>query len=232
MRLLPHPVVVCTALSTPTPAARPGDVHDDDHDDNGQKTQKTPPTIPRGMTMSSFTSLSLRPTPVVTFNVATPSRTLDALAGARAFNIHVLRGDAEGARVADWFRRGNADGLGVFDPGRMWAGCGCRSSSRTTSSVDDEHRHQEEEGEGTAAEAEAPLLRGKGVLYAMKCRVLDDAPAGGLVPVRDHVVVLAEVAEIVEGAGGPAEVFGLAYADRRYRAVGNTMVVGDHQEED
>lgn len=227
MRLLPHSVVVCTALSTvSTPDARPGDVHDND-----QKTQ-TPPTIPRGMTMSSFTSLSLRPTPVVTFNVATPSRTLDALAGARAFNIHVLRGDAEGARVADWFRRGNADGLGVFDPGRMWAGCGCRSSSsssRTSSSVDD-HR-QEEEGEGAAAAAEAPLLRGKGVLYAMKCRVLDDAPAGGLVPVRDHVVVLAEVVEIVEGAGGPAEVFGLAYADRRYRAVGNTMVA-DHQEED
>lgn len=121
--------------------------------------------------------------------------------------------------MAEWFRRGNADGLGVFDHGMMWEGCGCQYVDVPLSS-----RPQKQQGEG----AVAPLLKGKGVLYAIKCKVLDDAPTGGLVRVRDHVVVLAEVVEIVEGEDGPAEVFGLAYADRRYRTVGNTMV---HQEE-
>lgn len=209
MRFLPHSVVVCTAMSTPE--SGPGGKH--------------VPT-PRGMTMSSFTSLSLRPTPIVTFNIATPSRTLDAVTQSREFNIHVLRGDGEGARVAEWFRRGNADGLGVFDEGMMWEGCGCKYVDAPLSSQPQE---QQEEGAGAVALAVAPLLKGKGVLYAMKCKVLDDAPTGGLVRVRDHVVVLAEVVEILEGEDAPAEVFGLAYADRRYRTVGNTMV---HQEED
>ncbi|KJZ77700.1 hypothetical protein HIM_02877 [Hirsutella minnesotensis 3608] len=56
MRLLASPVVVCTA---------------------------THGSEPRAMTMSSFTSLTLTPTPLITFNVATPSRTLDAIASSR-----------------------------------------------------------------------------------------------------------------------------------------------------
>ncbi|KAF3760162.1 hypothetical protein M406DRAFT_233843, partial [Cryphonectria parasitica EP155] len=193
MRLLPHPVVVCTAAAAASSSTSSG---------------------PRGMTMSSFTSLSLHPTPLVTFNMARPSRTLDAVAESRRFNIHVLSGDVEGARVADWFRRGNASDLGVFEAERMREGCGCEVLSRGG----------EEQGEGSE---EAPLLGGKGVLYALQCRLLDDEPHRGLVGVRDHVVVLAEVVDIVEGIGRGAEeeeVFGLAYADRRYRQIGATMV--------
>lgn len=127
----------------------------------------------------------------------------------------MLRGDAEGARVAEWFRRGNADGLGLFEKGRMWEGCGCEAVS----------------GGGGKKEVGAPLLRGKGVLYAMRCRLLDDEPSRGLVRVRDHVLVLAEVVDIVEGReehghedGG---TFGLAYADRRYRQLGGALVQED-----
>lgn len=188
MRLLPHSVVVCTASSPYglVPA-------------------------PRGMTMSSFTSLSLGPpAPLVTLNMATPSRTLDAVAQSRLLNVHVLRGGAEGARVAEWFRRGNASGLGVFGADGMRQGCGCAVVAG---------------GDGEAP----PLLEGEGVLYALRCRLLDDEPHRGLVEVRDHVVVLAEVVDIVEGTGRAAtgeqdEVFGLAYADRRYRQLGGSIV--------
>lgn len=157
--------------------------------------------------MSSFTSLSLRPTPVVTFNMATPSRTLDAVAQSREFNIHVLSSDGEGARVADWFRRGNSSDLGVFEEGKMREACGCEAV-------------QGPEGAG------APLLRGRGVLYGMKCKVLDDEPNQGLVTVRDHVIVLAEVVDIIEGCAAQhgQELFGMAYADRRYRQLGGTIV--------
>lgn len=195
MRLLPHSVVVCTAV--------------------GKEPGEHAPTA-RGMTMSSFTSLTLQPTPIVTFNIATPSRTLDAVAQSRELNIHVLSGDVQGARVADWFRQGNAHGLGVFDKESMWEGCGCESVVAPS---------QPQRMEDVAA----PLLKGGGVLYVMRCKVLDDAPTRGLIRVRDHVVVVAEVIEIVEGENGSVETFGLVYADRQYRAVGNTMA---HQEED
>lgn len=76
------------------------------------------------------------------------------------------------------------------------------------------------------AETAAPLLRGNGVLYGLKCKLVDEAPHQGLVRVRDHAVVLAEVADIVEGRGEPdgQGVFGLAYADRKYRQLGGTIV--------
>lgn len=169
--------------------------------------------------MSSFTSLTLRPVPVVTFNVATPSRTLDAVSSSRAFNVHVLSGDAEGARVAEWFRRGNAAGLGVFDAARMREGCGCEVVVAGGDGAVGEKKQQQEQ---------APLLRGRGVLHALRCKVLDEGPTRGLVQVRDHVVVLAEVVDILDGVESAAaeeeDRFGLTYADRKYRQLGGTLV--------
>lgn len=89
----------------------------------------------------------------------------------------------------------------MFDPAGLQEGCGCE----------------------VQADDGAPLLRGRGVLYALRCRLLEDEPLQGLVKVRDHVVVLAKVVEIVDGDGKDEE-FGLAYADRRYRQMGATMV--------
>jgi flavin reductase (DIM6/NTAB) family NADH-FMN oxidoreductase RutF len=189
MRLLPHSVVVCTSAATTADSTTP---------------------VPRGMTMSSFTSLSLRPTPLVTFNIATPSRTLDAMSRSRQFNIHILSGDVAGARVADWFRKGNADDLGVFEANNLRDECGCEVVGKEMSST-------------TAA----PLLKGPGVLFALRCCLLGDEPARGLVRVRDHVIVLAEIVDIIEGQGDKSKQdgFGLAYADRLYRQLGSTMAL-------
>ncbi|KAL4412484.1 flavin reductase like domain-containing protein [Colletotrichum abscissum] len=121
---------------------------------------------PRGMTMSSFVSLSMEPVPLVTFNVRTPSRTLDAIReSGGVFNVHVLAEGGEGARVADLFTRGNAGaGEGLFEglPGGV---------------------------EVVEEDGEAPLLEGKGVLYVIKCRALGE----GMVRVRDHVVVVGRL---------------------------------------
>lgn len=178
MRALTHPVVVCTALDAES-------------------------SIPRGMTMSSFTSLSLSPTPLVTFNVATPSRTLDAIrsgapSGGRrrggTFNIHILAGDASGARVAENFTRGNAEGL--FE---RLEGAKCL--------MDD---------------GGAPRLDGAGVLCVLRCVVAgDEAPGGGIVQVRDHVIVVGEVVDVVMGQGGKQAA--LSYTDRSYRGVGTVV---------
>ncbi|KAK1996178.1 hypothetical protein LX36DRAFT_712606 [Colletotrichum falcatum] len=173
MRRLAHSVVVCTAT-----------------DRRGR---------PRGMTMSSFVSLSMdAPAPLVTFNVRAPSRTLEAIQdGGGPFNIHVLAEGAEGARVADWFTRGNNDagGEGLFR--RLPDGVAVC----------------EEDGA-------APVLEGRGVLYVLRCRALGE----GMVRVRDHVVVVGEVEGVLRGEG---EGFGLVYADRRYRVLGDVLVKGE-----
>ena len=74
--------------------------------------------------------------------------------------------------------------------------------------------------DGVVCDAEG-VLRGEGVLLALRCQVLADAPEGGLVRVRDHVIVVGEVVEMVPVT--KAEEFGLVYADRRYRQVGEVL---------
>lgn len=189
----------------------------------------------RGMTMSSLTCLGLSPAPIVSFNITHPSRTLDALRASRRFNIHVLTDDIAGAAIADWMTRGNSEG-----PEKVFKGleseCGCVVANHGDLSM---HSN----------DGEAPLLDGDGVLYIMKCRVLEE-PMEGFVPVQDHVIVLGEVEEIVEGHGArrranegeqvnsldPVDLgkseetdanayqFGLVYADKRYRQLGNCIV--------
>ncbi len=187
MRLVPHSAVVITST------------HARDQ-------------VPRAMTVSSFTSLTLHPTPLVSFNIAVPSRTLDAIADSGRFNVHVLAADAAGAQVADWFSRGgvNTDGRGAFETLELAEGSG----------VDYVH---------FGTEKMAPILEGKGVLYVLRCRILTNGllkSRRGLVRVKDHVVVFGEVAEIVEWRGaerGTEETFGLVYADRKYRQLGGCM---------
>lgn len=148
------------------------------------------------MTMSSFTSLTLKPKPVITFNVATPSRTLDAIEASRGFNIHILSGDSSGAAVADHFTRGNI-GDDVF------------AGLEDVVLEQDKSLHT------------PPLLRGKGVVHVLRCKLLDDEPAKGLMRVRDHMIVVAEVVEMIPGV--ESNEFGLAYADRKYRQVGSVI---------
>ena len=163
--------------------------------------------------MSSLTSLTLKPTPVVSFNIAVPSLTLDAVSASRRFNVHVLADDADGARIADWLAGGN------FNRGEkeVWEGL-MKDGSCEVEFQDDQ----------------PPILRANGVLYVLRCRLLDDAPANGLVKVRDHVIVLGKVEEIVKGIGaerGQGERFGLLYTDRKYRQLGRciTLVEGGEQ---
>jgi flavin reductase (DIM6/NTAB) family NADH-FMN oxidoreductase RutF len=149
--------------------------------------------------MSSFTSLTLTPTPLVTFNVKTPSRTLDAISSSRHFNIHILAADETGVRVADHFTRGNVEGKGLWGL-----------------------KFEVAEGESMP-----PTLTEEGVMYVLRCKLFDETEGAGMVSVRDHVMVVGEVVEVVDGVDGYSErdgtEFGLAYADRKYRGVGGVI---------
>lgn len=173
MRKLTHPVVVLTAS-----------------DSDGAQS-------PRAMTMSSFTSLSLSPTPLITFNVAVPSRSFEALSRRGEFNIHILSSDQHGVDIANHFTKGSGDG--VFD--------------------------------GISYETDAlsgsPVIMGEGVLHVLRCRLaIDDTTGSGMLRVRDHVIVIAEVLDMVPRTATARKEeggFGLAYMDRKYRRPGSTI---------
>lgn len=140
--------------------------------------------------MSSFTSLTLYPTPLVTFNIRFPSRTLDALRVAEAFHVHILSGDETGARLASRFTQGNEGNAAA--EGVRWR--------------------------------EGGVLDEDGVEFVLRCRLArgEGLPHDGVVVVRDHVLVVAEVTELASvGEGGSA----LAYSDRQYRRVGDVLKI-------
>ncbi|KAG9253112.1 flavin reductase like domain-containing protein [Emericellopsis atlantica] len=74
-------------------------------------SRNSEPSKPRAMTLSSFTSLSISPTPLITFNIATPSRTLTALTENPRFNIHIPLAAAAGAKLAHRFTKGNSESM-------------------------------------------------------------------------------------------------------------------------
>ncbi|KAL2211843.1 hypothetical protein CC79DRAFT_1364135 [Sarocladium strictum] len=77
-----------------------------------------------------------------------------------------------------------------------------------------------EAGDG---EDRAPLLQDEGIMYILRCRLFEEGVEGGLPQVRDHVMVVGEVVEVVDGGAGDGLEFGLAYADRKYREVGEVI---------
>ncbi|GAD97837.1 oxidoreductase, putative [Paecilomyces variotii No. 5] len=86
MRQVPHPVAIITATDPDCPNA------DEAY---------------RGMTVSSFNTVTLYPEPVISFNVKRPSETLHALQTSGYFHVHLLAPSEETAKLARDFSRGN-----------------------------------------------------------------------------------------------------------------------------
>ncbi|KAJ5679561.1 hypothetical protein N7462_007805 [Penicillium macrosclerotiorum] len=86
MRRVPYPVAIITA----TDPAGPPDT-----------------TSFRGMTVSSFNTVTLTPRPVISFNVRRPSETLNALLASGRFLVHLLAPGPATATLARDFSKGN-----------------------------------------------------------------------------------------------------------------------------
>lgn len=202
MRSLPSSVVVLTAttLSTTPPVRRY-----------------------RGVTLSSFTTLTLTPDPIVTFNIRSPSRTLDAITKSRHFLIHILDASLDGVQVADVFTKAGY-GIGGRDVFREGEEAGIFAVKKEVAGV----------GKMKAL----PRLEGKGIRRVLRCEVLtedtqkqdqlresDWAPSQGLVRVGDHVLVMGIVREIldVDEAAAGEGAFGLSYVDGKYRMAGEAI---------
>lgn len=59
----------------------------------------------RGMTVSSLTSVTLEPEPIISFSIRGPSRTLDCITAGQPFAVNFLNGDPKGALIADIFSK-------------------------------------------------------------------------------------------------------------------------------
>ncbi len=153
--------------------------------------------------MSSFTTLTLTPTPIITFNIRRPSQTLTAIAESKQFFIHILSATESGARVADAFTRGNGPGSDVFHNPLFTV--------------------LKRRGADLDGSLDPPLLAAEGITKVLRCELKEGQ---GLVEVGDHVLVLGRVLSIIEPSVGQRhddEQSGLCYLDREYRQVGSVI---------
>lgn len=185
MRRIPHPVVVITSAAPTQP-------------------EDAPETAFRAMTVSSFNTVTLDPTPLVSFNVRVPSATHSAMTVSGFFLAHLLAANETGAAIAHTLAKGGQSQGQAFQ-----------------SLVERGDAVQIFSGLKTAG---APLLAGSGVLQVLRCRTLE----GKDVEIGDHRVVVAEVVSVMSkpSSGGSAasdQAMGLSYCDRGYRALGDPI---------
>lgn len=70
---------------------------------------------PRGLTVSSVTSLSISPDPLVSFNIQVPSRTSEVLHQAKFFAVNVLSGTSASVRLCKAFAGAYGIDLNPFE---------------------------------------------------------------------------------------------------------------------
>lgn len=217
MRSMPHSVVVITT-NTPAPEKR--------HD-------WIPESNWKGMTLSSFTTLTLSPSPIVTFNIKRPSQTLDAIKQGKHFLVHILENNQRGAEIADTFSRGaygTKDRMAhnPFENLRTSPVLENLSIGKVRSFISPSTK----ERLGYAL----PCIRDTGVRAVLYCSLLS-SHSGGLIAVGDHTVCFAGVNQILSTGreksnrrtgrlekarrkGDTVDGFGLMYADGKFRQVG------------
>lgn len=195
LRALTHPVVLVTS-SMPTNSA------------DASSSIDELLAFCRGVTVSSFTTVTLEPKPIVSFNIRTPSRSWDAISTTGWFTAHLLRASPAGAALAhaftlpyerpeEPFHRLRRMGAFISVPGKNTFGL----------------------------RAQSPIVRYQNeVLCCIICKVDFDKS----VKVGDHTIVVAEVTKVARTGNEKERVAdpnadGLTYAKRGYRGVGDQI---------
>jgi flavin reductase (DIM6/NTAB) family NADH-FMN oxidoreductase RutF len=162
MRRVPYPVAIITATD-------PAGLQDT--------------TAFRGMTVSSFSTVTLTPHPVISFNVRRPSETLNALLASRRFLVHLLAPGPATATLARDFSKGNTtlaamlSGHGEFEFAALPIG----NEERPLPIL------QRREGSSTS---------GSGVdfPFVLECTLHPEK-----IDIHDHSIVLGTVVRTIEG---------------------------------
>lgn len=182
LRSLTHPVALVTSYLRPS------------------KTRSIDWDSLRGVTVSSFNTVTLDSQPIISFNLKVPSRSWDAIRESQRLRVHLLEASNRGAAIAQAFTRPHDH------PGQAFLEL--RESLQLQIAVNRAGRPpiiQDCDHGAVLAHMEAYLL-------PEKCVV-----------VGDHVVVLAEVANVTFGNEKHEDLDGLAYAKRGYRMRGQEV---------
>lgn len=200
MRRVPHPVAIITSTDTKAPAE----------------------TAFRGMTVSSFNTVTLYPEPIVSFNVKVPSETYNAIVLSSRFLVHLLAPNATTARLAREFSKGQ-ENISLDDGNKFFQFASPRSSEILNPSIrtGEPPRLVIRQDRATAAAEEAVNFP-----FIFECKFLPQSCRVG-----DHVVVLGTVVNVFQdgrealehdGAHSSEEMC-LTYADMRFWKMGGTI---------
>ncbi|KAF2144558.1 uncharacterized protein K452DRAFT_143685 [Aplosporella prunicola CBS 121167] len=205
MRHVPSGVVVITSRSAL------GDSH---------KAKRASLSRARAMTVSSFTTVSLDPTAIVSFNIKVPSSTWDAIRGLQQLRIHFLTASRLGATIANTFSKNRGteafeeaiqQGIAVGVPGSVqtsWNTLGGFGGKTIIENFNFKRRRITNTGEIN----HSTHLHGKAIYAALDCKLLEDK----CVYIHDHVIVVAEVFGIERTYMGDDTAY-LSYFDGHYR---------------
>ena len=173
MRLMPHSVVLVTAANL----------------DAISLTSLVSKDNFCAMTISSMTTVSLNPEPIISFNIKKPSRTLDTIMSEKLFYTTILASTEEGAFIADAFSRGDAQAA---------------------------FKKIEDHGASVQLRPQdsrlAPVIASRGIVGNFACEPLPKK----CVEVADHVIIVAKVRHL-SMRSSPQQILGLTYTDGCYR---------------
>ncbi|KAF3491831.1 putative oxidoreductase [Arthroderma uncinatum] len=206
MRLVPHPVAIVTSTEPNSP----------------------PNSAFRGMTVSSFNTVTLNPTPVISFNVKTPSETYNAIRSSSRFLVHLLSPNEAMARLALEFSKGHENVAISGDNQRL-------SFFRFTAPNDTETLPSVQNGEPPRLvinqrqkEAEKQHQQEDGSVshfpFIFECQYLPQSTRIG-----DHVVIFGTVVNVLSENSvhgdtmHSASELCLSYADTRFWEMGDNI---------
>jgi flavin reductase (DIM6/NTAB) family NADH-FMN oxidoreductase RutF len=156
MRLVPQPVTVITSANTSThPSGSPSSWH--------------------GATISSFNTVTLKPIPIISFNIKHDSSTFAAITASGRLWVHLLTTAPFASTLADGFARQR----GALHP------------SLIAEITEGGHEH---DLSGQQPPTEPIIPPGGRIAFILACHYMPDITAR----IGDHVVLFAEVTEVID----------------------------------
>ncbi|KAF7196070.1 Uncharacterized protein HII31_02471 [Pseudocercospora fuligena] len=154
----------------------------------------------RGLTISSFNTITLAPEPIISFNIKVPSRTWDAIYASQKLRVSILAATTRGAAIAHAFTQPYEQPSEPFEK---------LLNARVTTLMHNKSKKS------------PPIIWdnvGGGILASMQAHLLPDK----CVQVGDHVVVVAKVDALTHSSKSANEM-ALSYAAQSYRSAGEAI---------
>jgi flavin reductase (DIM6/NTAB) family NADH-FMN oxidoreductase RutF len=150
-----------------------------------------------------MTSVTLGPPAIISFNLKTPSTTLDGILKHKTFRVHMLTANRDGAEVAHSFIK-----------------------YKHEEAFDHLHKHSRAiRFSGRKDEIPPPTVHGPGIRGHLICTLIREK----CVEVGDHMVVIARVDAIHprDYQKLPGSMGCLLYSDQKYRRHGEALILQD-----